>query len=151
MEFREAVRRRAMVRSFSTERVDPDLVDRLLLDALRSPTAGNTGGTAWVALEGPEQTASYWNATTDAAWRRNNAERFAGLARAPVVLLSYTSGERYLERYSEVDKAASGLGDDADRWPVPYWVGDAAFGVMAVLLGAVDAGLWRLRAGSVPR
>jgi nitroreductase len=24
---------------------------------------------------------------------------------------------------------------------VPYWTGDAAFGVMAVLLGAVDAGL----------
>ena len=26
-------------------------------------------------------------------------------------------------------------------WPVPYWYGDAAFGVMAALLGAVDAGL----------
>ena len=100
----------AMVRSFSTERVDPDLVDRLLLDALRSPTAGNTGGTAWVPLEGPEQTASYWNATTDTAWRGANAERFAGLARAPGAPPSYTSGERYLERYLEVDKAASRLG-----------------------------------------
>ena len=33
------------------------------------------------------------------------------------------------------------LGLDAAEWPVPYWMGDAAFGVMTVLLCAVDAGL----------
>ena len=33
------------------------------------------------------------------------------------------------------------LGLDAAEWPVPYWVGDAAFGVMTVLLCAVDASL----------
>jgi nitroreductase len=33
------------------------------------------------------------------------------------------------------------LGLDAAEWPVPYWLGDAAFGVMTVLLCAVDAGL----------
>jgi nitroreductase len=61
--------------------------------------------------------------------------------RAPVVLLSYTSPAAYLARYSEADKAGSGLGSSEAAWPVPYWHGDAAFGVMAVLLGAVDAGL----------
>ena len=53
MEFHEAIRRRAMVRSFSAEPVDAGVVDRLLEAALRAPTAGNTGGTAWVVLEGP--------------------------------------------------------------------------------------------------
>ena len=141
MELHEAIRRRAMVRSFSTEPVAPALVERLLLDALRSPTAGNTGGTAWVVLEGPRQTRRYWEATTDPAWRASNPDRFAGLSRAPVVLVAYASSELYVARYGEADKSASGLGEGVDRWPVPYWIGDAAFGVMAVLLGAVDAGL----------
>ncbi len=141
MELHEAIRRRAMVRSFSTDPIDPPTVDRILLDALRSPTAGNTGGTAWVVLEGPAQTQAYWEATTDEEWRRANHRWFAGLVRAPVVLLAYSSPEMYLARYQEPDKSTSGLGEGLDRWPVPYWVGDAAFGVMAVLLGAVDAGL----------
>jgi nitroreductase len=44
-------------------------------------------------------------------------------------------------RYAESDKADPSLGTGVEGWPVPYWFGDAAFGVMAVLLGAVDAGL----------
>ena len=147
MELREAIRRRAMVRSFSPEPVEPALVDRIVGDALRSPTAGNTRGTAWVVLEGPEQTSVYFDATVDAAWRRSSS-RWDGLRRAPVILLAYASADAYVERYAEPDKAGSDLGDGAERWPVPYWTGDAAFGVMAVLLGAVDAGLGACILGS---
>ena len=129
-----------MVRSFSDERVDPDVVDHLLDAALRSPTAGNTGGTAWVVLEGSAQTAPYWGAATDEEWRRS-ARRWPGLERAPVILLAYTCPAAYVARYAEADKAPAGLGGSEESWPVPYWVGDAAFGVMVVLLGAVDAGL----------
>jgi nitroreductase len=141
MELDEAIRRRAMVRSFSDEPVDRGVVQRLLEGALRSPTAGNAGGTAWVALVGPEETASYWSATTDTDWRDRNQDRFEGLLRAPVVLLAYSSPGAYVARYGERDKASSGLGSTPEAWPVPYWHGDAAFGVMTVLLGAVDAGL----------
>jgi nitroreductase len=140
VELHEALRRRAMVRSFSADTVDPTVVDRIVDDALRSPTAGNTGGTAWVILEGPEQTAAYWAATTDEEWRRS-ALRWEGLRRAPVVLLAYTRPAAYVSRYAEPDKVAAGLGTDETAWPVPYWFGDAAFGVMAALIGAVDAGL----------
>jgi nitroreductase len=141
VDLHETIRRRAMVRSFSAEPVDPTVVDQILLAALRSPTAGNTGGTAWVVLEGREQTAGYFDATTDEEWRARNRDRVDGLARAPVLLLAYTSPDTYVARYAEPDKSASGLGAGAEQWPVPYWYGDAAFGVMAVLLGAVDAGL----------
>ena len=130
-----------MVRSFSSEPVDPSTVDRLVASALRSPTAGNTGGTAWVVLEGPDETAIYFDATTDADWRESYRDWVEGLQRAPVVLLAYTSPELYVSRYAEPDKVGAGLGGGPDRWPIPYWYGDAAFGVMAVLLGAVDAGL----------
>jgi nitroreductase len=130
-----------MVRSFSTEPVDPMVVDRLVRSALRSPSAGNTGGTAWVVLQGPEETAVYFDATTDADWRAHSRDWIDGLQRAPVVLLAYTSPDLYVSRYAEPDKEGAGLGAGADRWPIPYWYGDAAFGVMVVLLGAVDAGL----------
>ena len=139
MELHDAIQRRAMVKTLA-EPVDPAVVDSILQDALRSPTAGNTGGTAWVVLEGPAQTSLYFDATTDEEWRRSS-RRSDNLRRAPVVLLAYASADLYVARYGEPDKAPSGLGEGAERWPVPYWIGDAAFGVMTVLLGAVDAGL----------
>ena len=138
VEFEEAVRRRRMVRSFSPDGVDRAVLDGLLQAALRSPTAGNSGGTAWVVLEGPEETGVYWEATTDEAWRDPNRARFVGLSRAPVVPLSYASPGAYAARYAEPDKSDPRLA--AGEWPVPYWFGDAAFAVMTVLLGAVTPG-----------
>ena len=168
MDLHEAIRRRAMVRSFATDPVDPVVLDTVMQAALRAPSAGNTAGTSWVVLEGSTQTALYWECATDQAWRSTSA-RWPGLRRAPVILLAYTSAEAYVARYAEADKAGSrsrsgsgtgagagvgsradsgppeaagpALGLDAAEWPVPYWVGDAAFGVMTVLLCAVDAGL----------
>ncbi len=147
VELHEAIQRRAMVRSFSAEPVDRAVVDGILLGALRSPTAGNTGGTAWMVLQGQE-TSTYFEATTDEVWRTSYRAWAEGLQRAPVVLLSYASPATYVARYGEPDKSAAGLGDSASQWPVPYWFGDAAFGVMAVLLGAVDAGLGACILGS---
>ncbi len=140
MEWHEVIRRRAMVRSFAPDGIEPAVVDTLIGAALRAPTAGNTKGTAWVVLRGAAQTATYWEATTDEAWR-SASPRWEGLRRAPVVLLAYASARAYVDRYAVGDKAASGLGTGEAAWPVPYWTGDAAFGVMTVLLGAVDAGL----------
>jgi nitroreductase len=145
VELREAIGTRRMVRSFSTRALDPPVLDVLLDDALRAPSAGNTRGVAWLVLEGPAQTATFWECTTDPAWRATSA-RWPGLSRAPVVCLALSSPRPYLDRYSEADKPpglghgwAGGAGESA--WPIPYWFGDAAFSAMTLLLGAVDAGL----------
>jgi nitroreductase len=140
VEFEEVIRRRAMVRSFSAEPISPAAVDALVQAALRAPTAGNTGGTQWVVLAGGDETAGYWDATTDAAWRASSP-RWEGLRRAPVILLAYASAGAYVARYAEGDKADPLLGSSEASWPVPYWIGDAAFGAMSALLAAVDAGL----------
>ena len=92
-------------------------------------------------LEGAAETGVYFDATTDERWRADHPDWNEGLRRASVVLLAYTSPGAYIARYGEADKASSGLGSGEDAWPVPYWYGDAAFGVMTVLLAAVDAGL----------
>ncbi len=141
MELQEVIRRRAMCRSFSDDPIDATVLERILSGALSGPTAGNTQGTSWILLEGAAQTATYWDATTDDAWRSRNPDWFIGLARAPVVLLAYAAPGAYAARYAEPDKGDAELGTGPEAWPVPYWYGDAAFGVMTVLLQAVDAGL----------
>lgn len=133
------VRRRRMVRSFSTEPVDPSALTRLLEGSLRAPSAGNTAGVTWLVLEGDDRTAVYWKHTTTPDWRQRS-RRWPGLSRAPVVALSLFSPEAYAARYAEPDKQAWGGGGTA-AWPVPYWVGDAAFAVMTLLLLVEDAGL----------
>jgi len=145
MELSEAIGHRRMIRSFAAAPLEPGLVERLLSDALRGPSAGNTRGIAWLVLEGSE-TSAYWDHATTAEWRATS-RRFAGLTRAPVVALSLCSPLAYLERYSEPDKSDSGLGGPesggggAAAWPVPYWFGDAAFSTMLLLLGVAGAGL----------
>ena len=142
MEFAEAVRRRHMTRSFAAEPLPDGQVDGLLAATLLAPSAGNTRGPAWLVLEGPSQTATYWETATTAKWRERS-RRFAGLSRAPVVALSLTSPDLYVARYGEPDKATSGLGPSGGpgAWPVPYWFGDAGFATMTLLLGATAAGL----------
>ena len=156
VEVAEALRRRHMVRSFDGRPVATGVVDRLVTDALRAPTAGNTRGTAWIVLDGP-QTATYWEHTTTPGWRAAS-RRWPGLSRAPVAALALASPGAYVARYAEHDKspdpaahvpAAPGvlseggpaLGAGPGAWPVPYWFGDAAFSAMALLVGATSEGL----------
>jgi len=138
MQFDEVVRRRRMTRNFEPRPLERGVVDGLLAAALRAPSAGNAQGRDLVLLEGPDQTARYWQATTDDGWRQRSA-RYAGLSRAPVVVLCYADPDAYAGRYAEPDKAAAG--SDPWHWPVPYWMVDGAFCVMSLLLGATDAGL----------
>jgi nitroreductase len=152
VELTQAIRSRRMVRSFTAEPLDPVLVEGLVADALRAPTAGNTRGVAWLVLEGA-QTALYWERTTTPDWRRRSP-RFAGLSRAPVIALALCSPNAYVTRYGETDKLGSGLGPvelgegGEAAWPVPYWFGDAAFSTMLLLLGAHGAGIGAAFLGS---
>jgi nitroreductase len=138
MELTEAVQRRHMTRSFSDRPLEPGVLDRLLALALRAPSAGHTQGREFVVLEGSEQTAPFWEATTDEAWRARS-RRYEGLSRAPVVVLAFADPDAYVARYREPDKLPP---DGSDvRWVVPFWFVDAGFAVMTLLLGAADSGL----------
>ena len=86
-------------------------------------------------LEGPDQTARYWNATTDPEWR-SGSRRYPGMARAPVVVLCFADPTAYVDRYREPDKARSD--GEAVEWVVPFWFVDAAFATMTLLVAAAD-------------
>ncbi len=137
MEFREVVRRRAMVRAFHREPLPPAVVDRLLDTARRVPSAGFTQGTEFLVLDERDQVDAYWEATLPP--ERREEFPWPGLLDAPVLVLPLADRDAYLDRYAEPDKGWSDR--DPDRWPVPYWDVDAGFSVLMLLLAAVDEGL----------
>ena len=138
MEFSEVVRRRRMVRRYSPEPVDRAVVDRLLRNAVRAPSAGFSQGWAFLVLDEPADVARFWQVTAGErlsspdAWLR-------GMVTAPVVVVPLSSKQAYLERYAEADKGWTDR--DEGRWPVPYWHLDTAMASLLVLLTAVDEGL----------
>lgn len=141
MEFADVVRARRMVRNFGPDPVPAALVDDLISLAVRAPSAGNTWGTHFVVLEG-DDTARYWDLTLPT--ERRAEFPWPGLLVAPVLVLPCGDASAYVARYSERDKARTGLGDSADAWTIPYWHVDTAMATMTLLHGAVDRGLGAL-------
>jgi len=135
------VRARKMVRNYRPEPVEPALVDELLTLATKGPSAGNTWGTHFVVLEG-EQTQRYWDLTLPQDKRAGFP--WPGLLDAPVIVLPCGDASAYVQRYSEADKARTGLGDSADAWSIPYWHIDTAMATMTLLHAATNAGLGAL-------
>ncbi len=134
------VRRRRMVRNYQDRPLPPGVLDRMLANATRAPSAGHSQGWAFLVLEGREQTEAFWAATF--AGRPRDTFRWPGLFRAPVVVVPFSHEQAYRDRYAEPDKA--GRAGDGPGWEVPYWDVDMGFAALLILLTAVDAGLGAL-------
>jgi nitroreductase len=132
-----------MARAFSPEPVEPDLLDRLLADALAAPSAGNSQGAELLVLVGPE-TARYWDASLPVERREGFA--WPKLLDAPVLVVVLTDPQRYVDRYAEADKA-----QDAAAWATPYWWVDGGMVVQRLLAGVEAAGLGGLFFGVFQR
>jgi len=129
-----------MVRNFDSRPLGPELVERILANALRGPSAGFTQGVELLVLEGREQTRRYWDACFPA--HRRSGFRWPGILEAPLLIVPLASREAYLDRYAEPDKGE--IDRDPSGWEVPYWDVDAAFATLLALLTAVDGGLGAL-------
>ncbi len=128
-----------MVRAFAPERVPADVLNRVLEAGRRAPSAGNSQGWDFVVLEGDDQTSRYWDITYPR--KRRDGFTHDPLFDAPVLVLPLAHAQAYLDRYSEPDKRAHGLGESAEAWPVPFWTVDTSFAAMLLLLAAVNEGL----------
>jgi nitroreductase len=137
MEFQDVVRKRKMVRSFEDRPVPREVIDRMLANAQRAPSAGFSQGWGFMVLEGPAETARYW----DALWpsERRADWGWPDLFKAPVLIVCLSNKKVYLTRYAEPDKGWTDM--DERRWPVPYWDIDTGMAALLMLLTAVDAGL----------
>jgi nitroreductase len=138
MEFQDVVRRRRMVRRYADREVDRVVVDRMLANAVRAPSAGFSQGWAFLVVDSARDLERFWTATTapDAGepdgWLR-------GMRTAPVVVVPLSNRDAYLDRYAEADKGWTDR--DVARWPVPYWHVDTGMAALLILQTAVDAGL----------
>ncbi|TQL66793.1 nitroreductase [Nocardioides albertanoniae] len=145
MEFSEVVRRRKMVRSYSSDPVEPEVLDRILHNATRAPSAGFSQGWGFLVLDTAADVRRYWEATADVSapdtW-------LTGMMQAPVIVIPCSSKAAYLDRYAEPDKGW----DDRDeaRWPMPFWHMDTAMATMLILQTVVDEGLGALYFGIPP-
>jgi len=137
MEFQDVVRHRKMVRNYSTEPVDPEIVDLALRNATRAPNAGFSQGWAFLVLDTPDDVRRYWEVTAENVDEPD--EWLTGMMKAPVVILPCSSKAAYLRRYAESDKGWTD--QDEARWPKPFWDMDTAMAALLILQTATDAGL----------
>jgi nitroreductase len=137
MDFQDVVRRRRMVRNYTTEPVDPGVVDRAMGNATRAPSAGFSQGWGFLLLDEPEDVRRYWAATADGI--EDPDTWLSGMMRAPVIVVPCSSKAAYLGRYAEPDKGWTDR--EEARWPMPFWHMDAAMAALLILQTAVDAGL----------
>src|SRR6266508_1457447 len=98
VEFQDVVRRRRMVRDFEMRPVPPETVERILANALRGPSAGFSQGFEFLVLEGPEQTARFWDAISpERGWERAG---WPGVYNAPLVVVPFSHKQTYIDRYA---------------------------------------------------
>ena len=138
MDFDDLVRRRKMTRSFSDLLIEPSLLRHVLDQARRVPSAGNSQGFDFVVLQGAE-TSRYWDVSLPA--EKRDTFKWKSLLKAPAIVTIWADPDAYLERYSEEDKASTGLGKSREAWSTEYWLVDGAFGAMALQYAAINAGL----------
>jgi nitroreductase len=135
MEFREALRRRRMVRAYEPDAVPRDAIERIVSTVRRAPSAGFSQGQRLVVV-------------TDAAIRNEIARLFdeesaiaegrePWISAAPVLIVVGVREQDYHDRYTQPDKLEEG---EEIVWPVPYWHFDAGAAAMLILLGAIDEG-----------
>lgn len=126
-----------MVRSYDVSRpVPPGVIDRIVSNGLRAPSAGFSQGWGFLVLDNLADVARF----REAVYPEDHPEDwFAANVDAPALIIPHSNKDVYLDRYALPDK---GFTDRSDAWwPAPYWDIDTGFASLLMLLTAVDAGL----------
>ena len=87
MDFQDVVRRRHMVRTFTSEPVPQASVDRILGNAVRGPSAGFSQGQAFLVLSG-DDLPRFWAVASEAV--------SASAQTAPLIIVPMSSKRVYL-------------------------------------------------------
>lgn len=136
VEFQEVVTRRRMVRHYKEDLVPKAVIDAIVANAQRGPSAGFSQGFGFLVLEDPADVTRFRAAATPEVDPQN---WFAATFDAPLVVVACSNKGAYLDRYARPDK---GFVDRSDAWwPAPYWDIDTGFAALLILLTAVDHGL----------
>jgi nitroreductase len=137
MDFQTVVNHRRMIRNYDPDREIPqEIVDRLVRNGLRAPSAGFSQGTGFLVLNTRDDIALF---RTSVIPDEGADKWYAAQTNAPLIIVPLSNKDAYLDRYALPDK---GFTDRSDAWwPSPYWDIDAGMASLLVLLTAVDEGL----------
>lgn len=134
------MRKRRMIRSYEDRALPEAVVERIVRNALRAPSAGFSQGWAFLVLTDPGDRARFWTA---AGAPKTGVG--SGMVRAPLVVVALSHKAAYLDRYAADDKGWSDRSEA--HWPVPYWDVDASFAALLMHLTAIELGLGTCFAG----
>jgi len=137
VEFVDVVRKRRMVRNFTSEPVPDETIERIIATAQRAPSAGFSQGVVFVTVTDPETRAAVATICGEESYVAGGFDTF--ISGAPVQVVIGANEQLYHDRYNEQDKKAEG-GKEID-WPIPYWHTDAGCSLMLLLLATVNEGL----------
>ena len=139
MEFRDAIRRRRMIRRFEQKPIPEDVLNRVLESARHAPSGGFSQGFDFIVLAKPAELEWFYRTTDDPTDPESFPGREPSVAPACIVL-PFANKRLYLDRYAQPDKIQFGM-DREENWPVPFWTVDTSMAIMLILLAAVDEGL----------
>jgi nitroreductase len=119
-----------MIRDYSSRPLDPEIIERVIANALRAPSAGFAQGWAFLVLTDAADRARFWPFVPD---------RVAGtptMQEAPLVVVALASKDAYLDHYAQAwpDRSEA-------HWAAPYWFVDTGMAALLMVLTAVDEGL----------
>ncbi len=132
MEYRRLLARRRMVRTYLSDPVEPQVLERIAGAALRAPSAGHSQGVSILVITDSARRAQVAHLAGESSYTAKGRDPW--LSRAPAHLVLCVEPGRYHRRYSEPDKDPAAL-------TIPWWWVDAGASLMAVLLAAADEGL----------
>ncbi|GLV53659.1 NADH dehydrogenase [Dictyobacter sp. S3.2.2.5] len=137
MEFSEVVRKRRMVRHFTSDPIPANVITRIFDLVQRAPSAGFTQGQSFVVVTRPELKREIARFCTEEEYAETFQHPF--ISEAPVLAIPCTSESAYHQRYQEADKIDE-EGQEIE-WPVPFWFMDIGCSVMILLQAVVNEGL----------
>lgn len=126
-----------MVRNYTDDPINDEILERIASAALRAPSAGNSQAIGVVVITNEETRRKIADIADEPSYVDAGFDPW--ISGAPAHIVISVSEKVYRDRYAEPDK----LAEDGSQieWPVPYWWIDAGASMMAVLLAAVDEGL----------
>jgi nitroreductase len=137
MDFQDVVLKRRMVRHFSPEPVDLEVIKRMLDLARQAPSAGFSQGQSFLVVTEPAMKEKIARLCDEEAYVASGFHPF--ISEAPVLVIPCTNENIYHRRYQEQDKVKTDGHEIV--WPVPYWHMDIGCAIMVLLLAVVDEGL----------
>jgi nitroreductase len=137
MEFADVLRRRRMVRNYTGQPVEREVVERIVARARKAPSGGFSQGVRFVVVTEESTRQRIAELAQEPEYVKDGFEPW--ISRAPVHVVVGMREESYHERYRKPDKL---LQDGSEiSWHVPWWWVDAGKAMMLLLLAAIDEGL----------